>query len=129
MFADHARKLAAGPVVARLESQNELNTPRTGQANLAAARGQLTQARNNFEEGRTASPYQTSDLAGTTASAAHPIARRSRLPHVVSAPAVASLVPHLAAVLCLGTLADRALDGRLTDCHDSHHSNDGGGKG
>ena len=36
-------------VVARLESQNELNALRTAQANLSAAQGQLTQARNHFE--------------------------------------------------------------------------------
>jgi RND family efflux transporter MFP subunit len=42
-------RVTAGQVVARLESQNELNALRTAQANLAAARGQLTQARNNFE--------------------------------------------------------------------------------
>ena len=38
-----------GQVVARLEPQNELNALRTAQANLAAAQGQLTQARNHFE--------------------------------------------------------------------------------
>lgn len=42
-------RVTAGQLVARLESQNELNTLRTAQANLAAARGQLRQARNNFE--------------------------------------------------------------------------------
>ena len=42
-------RVEAGQVVARLESQNELNTLRTARANLAAAEGQLTQARNNFE--------------------------------------------------------------------------------
>ena len=36
-------------MVARLESQNELNALRAAQANLAAAQGQLTQARNHFE--------------------------------------------------------------------------------
>jgi RND family efflux transporter MFP subunit len=35
--------------VARLESQNERNALRAAQANLAAAEGQLTQARNHFE--------------------------------------------------------------------------------
>jgi RND family efflux transporter MFP subunit len=39
----------AGQLIARLESQNELNTLRTAKANLAAAQGQLTQARNHFE--------------------------------------------------------------------------------
>jgi membrane fusion protein, multidrug efflux system len=42
-------RLQAGQVVARLEPQNELNALRTAQANLAAAQGQLTQARNHFE--------------------------------------------------------------------------------
>jgi membrane fusion protein, multidrug efflux system len=42
-------RLEAGQVVARLEAQNELNALRTAQANLAAAQGQLTQARNHFE--------------------------------------------------------------------------------
>lgn len=39
----------AGQLVARLEPQNELNGLRAAQANLTAARGQLTQARNHFE--------------------------------------------------------------------------------
>ena len=38
-----------GEVVARLESQNELNTLRSAQAAVAAAEAQLTQARNHFE--------------------------------------------------------------------------------
>lgn len=38
-----------GQLVARLESQNEQNALRSAQANLAAAQGQLTQARNHFE--------------------------------------------------------------------------------
>ena len=42
-------QLKAGQLVARLEPQNELNALRTAQANLAAAQGQLTQARNHFE--------------------------------------------------------------------------------
>jgi RND family efflux transporter MFP subunit len=42
-------RVGAGDVVARLESQNELNTLRAAQAALAAAEGQLTQARNHFE--------------------------------------------------------------------------------
>src|SRR5262245_50598956 len=42
-------RLQPGQPVARLESQNELNTLRAAQANLAAAQGQLTQARNHFE--------------------------------------------------------------------------------
>ena len=42
-------QVKAGQVVASLESQNELNALRAAQANLAAAQGQLTQARNHFE--------------------------------------------------------------------------------
>src|SRR5262245_13596304 len=42
-------RLTPGQVVARLESQNERNALRAAQANLAAAEGQLTQARNHFE--------------------------------------------------------------------------------
>jgi membrane fusion protein, multidrug efflux system len=42
-------RVEPGQVVARLESQNELNALRTAQANLGAAQGQLTQARNHFE--------------------------------------------------------------------------------
>jgi RND family efflux transporter MFP subunit len=42
-------RVEPGQVVARLESQNERNALRTAQANLAAAQGQLTQARNHFE--------------------------------------------------------------------------------
>jgi RND family efflux transporter MFP subunit len=42
-------RVEPGQVVARLESQNEMNALRTAQANLAAAQGQLTQARNHFE--------------------------------------------------------------------------------
>jgi RND family efflux transporter MFP subunit len=42
-------RVQAGQVVARLESQNELNALRAAQAGLAAAQGQLTQARNHFE--------------------------------------------------------------------------------
>src|ERR1700752_3726183 len=38
-----------GHIVARLESQNEGNALRAAKANLAAAEGQLTQARNHFE--------------------------------------------------------------------------------
>jgi RND family efflux transporter MFP subunit len=39
----------AGQLVARLEPQNERNALRAAQANLVAAQGQLTQARNHFE--------------------------------------------------------------------------------
>jgi RND family efflux transporter MFP subunit len=42
-------RIAPGQIVARLESLNETNTWRTAQAALAAAQGQLTQARNHFE--------------------------------------------------------------------------------
>jgi RND family efflux transporter MFP subunit len=42
-------RIEPGQVVARLESQNERNALRAAQANLAAAQGQLTQARNHFE--------------------------------------------------------------------------------
>ena len=42
-------RVQPGQVLARLESQNELNALRAAQANLAAAQGQLTQARNHFE--------------------------------------------------------------------------------
>src|SRR5215470_4583547 len=42
-------RVEAGQVVARLESQNELNALRAAQASLAAAQGQLTQAQNHFE--------------------------------------------------------------------------------
>jgi RND family efflux transporter MFP subunit len=42
-------QLKPGQIVARLEPQNELNTLRSAQANLAAAEGRLVQARNNFE--------------------------------------------------------------------------------
>jgi len=42
-------RVQTGQVVARLESQNELNALRAAQANLAAAQGQLTQARNHFD--------------------------------------------------------------------------------
>lgn len=42
-------RVQTGQLVARLESQNELNTLRAAQANLAAAQGQLTQARNHFD--------------------------------------------------------------------------------
>jgi len=42
-------RVKAGQVVARLEAQNERNTLRTSKAGLAAAQGQLRQARNHFE--------------------------------------------------------------------------------
>lgn len=42
-------RLEPGQVVARLDPVNETNALRTAQANLTAAQGQLTQARNHFE--------------------------------------------------------------------------------
>ncbi len=42
-------RIQTGQLVAQLESQNELNTLRAAQANLTAAEGQVTQARNHFE--------------------------------------------------------------------------------
>jgi RND family efflux transporter MFP subunit len=41
-------RIQPGQVLARLESQNELNALRQAQAGLAAAQGQYTQARNHF---------------------------------------------------------------------------------
>jgi membrane fusion protein, multidrug efflux system len=46
-------RVEAGQLLAQLESQNELNTLRQAKAALAAAQGQLTQARNNFERQET----------------------------------------------------------------------------
>ncbi|HEX9210943.1 MAG TPA: efflux RND transporter periplasmic adaptor subunit [Bradyrhizobium sp.] len=46
-------RVKAGQVLARLESQNELNALRQAQASLAAAQGQLTQARNHFDRQET----------------------------------------------------------------------------
>lgn len=46
-------RVQAGQVLATLKSQNELNTLRQAQAGLAAAQGQLTQARNHFERQQT----------------------------------------------------------------------------
>ncbi len=42
-------QLKAGQIVARLESQNELNTLRSAQAGVAAAEAQLVQATNHFD--------------------------------------------------------------------------------
>ncbi len=42
-------RVKPGEMIARLESQNELNQLRSAEANLAAARAQLTQAQNHFE--------------------------------------------------------------------------------
>jgi membrane fusion protein, multidrug efflux system len=44
-----ADRVQAGQLVARLESQNELNSLRAAQATLAAAQGQFTQAQNQFD--------------------------------------------------------------------------------
>lgn len=46
-------RVQAGQVLATLESQNELNTLQQAQAGLAAAQGQLTQARSHFERQQT----------------------------------------------------------------------------
>ena len=46
-------RVQTGQIMARLEPQNELNTLRQAQAALAAAQGQLTQARNHFERQQT----------------------------------------------------------------------------
>lgn len=45
-------RVRAGQMLARLDPQDESNGLRSAQANLAAAEGQLTQARNNFERQR-----------------------------------------------------------------------------
>lgn len=46
-------QVEAGQLIARLESQNELNGLRTARANLAAAQAQLTQAQNHYERQET----------------------------------------------------------------------------
>jgi len=46
-------RVQPGQVLAKLEPQNELNTLRQAQAGLAAAQGQLTQARNHFDRQET----------------------------------------------------------------------------
>jgi RND family efflux transporter MFP subunit len=46
-------RVQAGQILATLESQNEANALRQAQAGLAAAQGQLTQARNHFERQQT----------------------------------------------------------------------------
>ena len=46
-------RVAPGQVLAKLESQNELNALRQAQAGLAAAQGQLTQARSHFDRQET----------------------------------------------------------------------------
>ena len=42
-------RVQPGQVLAKLDPQNEVNALRSAEANLAGSRGQLTQARNNFE--------------------------------------------------------------------------------
>ena len=42
-------RVTPGQVIAQLDSVNEQNALRTARANLTAAQGQLTQARNHFE--------------------------------------------------------------------------------
>jgi membrane fusion protein, multidrug efflux system len=46
-------RVEAGQLLAQLESQNELNALRQAKAALAAAQGQLTQARNHYERQQT----------------------------------------------------------------------------
>ena len=46
-------RVEGGQLLARLEPQNELNALRQAQAALAAAQGQLTQARNHYERQET----------------------------------------------------------------------------
>jgi RND family efflux transporter MFP subunit len=46
-------RVQPGQIIARLEPQNEMNTLRSAQANLAAAQATLTQARNHFERQET----------------------------------------------------------------------------
>src|SRR5262249_24022211 len=45
-------RVSPGQVFARLDPEGERNGVRSGQANLSAAEGQLTQAGNNFERQR-----------------------------------------------------------------------------
>jgi membrane fusion protein, multidrug efflux system len=65
-------QLQPGQMVARLESQNELNGLRSAQANLAAAQGQLTQASNHFER------QDTLLKQGWTTRANHDQAKQAR---------------------------------------------------
>jgi membrane fusion protein, multidrug efflux system len=65
-------RLEAGQLVARLESQNELNGLRSAQANLAAAQAQLTQAQNHFER------QDTLLTQGWTTRANHDQAKQAR---------------------------------------------------
>src|SRR5262245_528362 len=65
-------RVQPGQVVARLESQNELNALRAAQANLAATQGQLTQAVNHFER------QDTLLKQGWTTRANHDQAKQAR---------------------------------------------------
>jgi membrane fusion protein, multidrug efflux system len=65
-------QVKARQLVARLESQNELNALRAAQANLAAAQGQLTQAVNHFER------QDTLLKQGWTTRASHDQATQAR---------------------------------------------------
>ena len=75
-------RVEAGQVVARLESQNELNALRSAQANLAAAQGQLTQARNHFRTPGHAAPagldHARQSRSGDAGAADRSIAGRRR---------------------------------------------------
>jgi RND family efflux transporter MFP subunit len=53
MDANVGDRLSPGQVIAQLDPVNEQNALRTAQANLTAAQGQLTQARNHFERQET----------------------------------------------------------------------------
>lgn len=52
-FGNRGDRVPAGKLVARLESQNEQNALRRAQADLTAARAQLTQARNHHQRQST----------------------------------------------------------------------------
>src|SRR5262245_24296318 len=83
----------------------------------APRRGSLTE---RVEEPRTPGAPRLS-------SAAEPAARGGRFPHIVSAAAIAGLISHPGAVLCLCPLAQRTLDGRLAESQDGHNGNYRGG--
>jgi RND family efflux transporter MFP subunit len=65
-------RVQSGQSIARLEPQNELNALRQAQAGLAAAQGQLTQARNHFER------QQTLLAQGWTTRANYDVATQAR---------------------------------------------------
>jgi membrane fusion protein, multidrug efflux system len=52
-LANVGDQVAPGQIVARLDPQNEENTLRAAQADLAAARGQLVEAQNNYQRQST----------------------------------------------------------------------------